>query len=98
MLGNAMKKMVINFNEALAQVNVSAKEVSQGACQLSSASQELSAGAAEQASAIEEITDAVNNLDIQTNENADNAATANKYAIDANNAAFKRSTTDAGFK
>ena len=88
-LGNAMKKMVINFNEALAQVNVSAKEVSQGACQLSSASQELSAGAAEQASAIEEITDAVNNLDIQTNENADNAATANKYAIDANKAALK---------
>ena len=87
-LGNAMKKMVTNFNEALEQVNVSAKQVSQGACQLSSASQELSTGAAEQASAIEEITDAVNNLDIQTNENADNAATANKYATEANNAAL----------
>ncbi len=86
-LGNSIKAMVGNFNDALAQVRLSARQVSQGAEQVSSASQDLSHGAVEQAATIEKVTESINTLNEQTNENATNAATANEHAVQANKAA-----------
>ncbi len=86
-LGNSIKAMVGNFNDALAQARISAKQVSQGAEQVSSASQELSQGATDQAATIERITDSISHLRNQTSVSAENAATASNFAGEANQAA-----------
>lgn len=86
-LGRALRKMTARLNEIIGQVNTASEQIDSGAGQVSESAQELSQGATEQASAIEQIGASLNELSGRTQENAENAETANQLAVSARDAA-----------
>ncbi len=72
-LGNTLKKVVEDNNNALSNISDAAYQVTIGASQVASASQSLAQGSTEQASAIEEITASIDEIAEKTKQNADQA-------------------------
>jgi methyl-accepting chemotaxis protein len=85
-LGHALKDMVTNLNEVMAQVQTAVIQVDYGSTQLTDSSQALSQGASEQASSLEQITSSMTELGSQTKQNADNAVQASNLAADSRKA------------
>ena len=86
-LGRALRTMTEKLNEILGQIQIAGEQIDSGSNQVSDSAQDLSQGSTQQASAIEEIGASLNELSGQTKINADNAASANKLATTARNAA-----------
>jgi methyl-accepting chemotaxis protein len=68
------------FNDMFVKINQAAEQVAAGSRQASEGSQLLSQGAADQAGAIEELTASINEIALQTKNNAERAALANELA------------------
>lgn len=66
-----------NFNELLYDIQNTAEQVASGSRQVSDSAQALSQGSTEQASSVEELTAAMQQIDAQTKQNAQNANRAN---------------------
>lgn len=82
-LARSFIKMTDNLNEIITIINNASEEVSSGSKQVSDSSMALSQGAAEQASSIEELTASLEEILSQTNQNAQNAESANEIADNA---------------
>ncbi len=82
-LCRSFNKMTKNLNEVLSNITISAKEVASGSNQMSASSIALSQGATEQASSIQELTATLDEISIQTKQNAKNANEANEIAENA---------------
>lgn len=72
------------INQSMANIMVSAEEVSGGASQVSDGAQALSQGATEQASEIEQLSDLVKDITGQISNNAQYATAASNLAVDSN--------------
>lgn len=79
-LAKAFKKMSENINDVIANIHSAADQVSAGSKQVSDSSVELAQGATEQASSIEQFTASIEEISSQTNNNANNAISANEIA------------------
>ncbi|MCC8116764.1 MAG: methyl-accepting chemotaxis protein, partial [Planctomycetes bacterium] len=86
-LGQALAAMLRTTDAALTSVSRAIDEVGDGANAVSDASRSLSQGAQTSAVALEEISQTVNEVDKQTQENAANAREANQLATDSRLAA-----------
>ena len=86
-LGRALRGMTERLNDIIGQINAASEQIDSGSGQVSDSAQDLSQGATQQASAIEEIGASLSELAGRTQENADNAATANQLASTAREAA-----------
>lgn len=82
-LAAAFNHMTHNINEVLVNISASADQVTSGSTQVAETGMVLSQGATEQASTIEELTASLEEISSQTNQNAENAESANKLATDA---------------
>jgi methyl-accepting chemotaxis protein len=82
-LGHALKDMVGRLSGIIAEINLSANNVAEGAAQMNATSQAMSQGATEQASSLEEISSSMNEIAAQTRLNAENATQANRLAGEA---------------
>jgi methyl-accepting chemotaxis protein/carbonic anhydrase len=87
----AIKKLGIDINEIVGQIQISGEQISSGSSQVASTSESLSQGATEQASSLEEISASLNQMSSQTSTNAENATQANLLATEAKDAAEKGS-------
>lgn len=72
-LGNSLKKLVEDNQNALSNISDAAQQVTIGSSQVASASQSLAQGTTEQASAIQEITSSIDEISEKTKQNADKA-------------------------
>ena len=79
----ALNSIISGLSGIFSNINQSADQVASGAGQVASASQALSQGAAEQASSIEELSASITEIADGVNQNASNAATANKFSLEA---------------
>ena len=86
-LGRALRNMTDKLNDIISQVNSASEQIDSGAGQVSDSAQDLSQGATQQAAAIEEIGASLNELSGRTQNNAQNAITANQLAVTARDAA-----------
>ena len=86
-LGLALKKMSVNLNEVLGQVQSAGNQIDAASDQVSSSSQSLSEGATETAASLEEISSSMNEMAAQTTQSAENAHQANLLAAEASVAA-----------
>lgn len=91
-LASAFDAMTENVSYVLARINGASDQVADGARQVSNSSMALSQGATEQASAIEELTATIEEISMQTKQNAasadkakEMASSAFNYAIQGNN-------------
>jgi methyl-accepting chemotaxis protein len=86
-LQSALNDMVLRLREIVADVSVSAQNVSAGATQMAATSEELSRGASDQAAATEEASASVEEMSANIKQSAENAQTtesiASKSAQDA---------------
>jgi len=82
-LKSALERMVTMLNGSISSIGHSADEVSNGSVQVAGASQALAEGATEQASAIQQLSASITEISQQVNQNATNAADANKASSDA---------------
>jgi len=83
LLGNSLKKLVEDNNNALSNISDAAQQVTIGSSQVASASQSLAQGSTEQASAIEEITSSIDEISEKTKQNADKANEAAELITEA---------------
>jgi methyl-accepting chemotaxis protein len=79
-LAAAFSKMTDNINEVMTNINSAAEQVASGSKQVSDSSIALSQGATEQASAVEQLTASLEEISVQTKQNAGNANEANLLA------------------
>jgi methyl-accepting chemotaxis protein len=82
-LSIAMKNMADSLRQIISQVKSAGEEIASGAAQVSDASQTLSQGATEQATSLEEINSSMVEMASQTSTSAENAAEADKLAVNA---------------
>ncbi len=80
LLTRSMNNMVKKLREVVGQVQAGADNVASGSEEMSSSSEVLSQGATTQASHLEEITSSMEEMGSNINQNADNAAEAEKIA------------------
>ncbi len=76
LLGNSLKKLVVQTHSTMSEVMDSAQIVIAGSSQVASASEALAQGSTEQASAIEEITASIDDVAEKTKQNASQANVA----------------------
>ncbi len=81
-MANSMDNFADSFCDTFQSIDQSAGQVSQEAQSVSSTSISLAQGATQQPSSIEEISASLTEISPQTEQNAQNAAHANKLAID----------------
>lgn len=79
-LQKAMNDMIRRLREIVADVSMSARNVSSGASQMAATSEELSRGATDQAAATEEASAAVEEMAANIRQSADNAQTTESIA------------------
>lgn len=72
-LGNSLRRLVLQNKETMGNIKESAYQVTAGASQVASASEALAQGSTEQASAIEEITASIADVAEKTKQNATQA-------------------------
>lgn len=82
-LQTALERMVAMLNSSISSIGHSADEVSNGSVQVAGASQALAEGATEQASAIQQLSASIAEISQQVNQNATDAANANRASSDA---------------
>ncbi|MDD4334949.1 MAG: methyl-accepting chemotaxis protein, partial [Desulfotomaculaceae bacterium] len=80
---DALNTTINDLNETLAQVSIAIEQVNTGAQQVSDSSQALSQGAAESAGTMAGITSSMQQMNVQTKQNAENATQANQLAAQA---------------
>ncbi len=86
-LGRALTSMMRHTNDTLAMVSQAIDRVGNGAAAVSEASRSLSLGAQTSAAAVEQISQTVNNVDKQAQDNASHAKEANTLATASRDAA-----------
>lgn len=80
LLGRKLHEMVEKNNEILTNISSASEQVASGSKQVSDSSIALSQGATEQASAVEQLTASLEEIAVQTKQNAENANEANMIA------------------
>jgi methyl-accepting chemotaxis protein len=80
-------KISTPINRIIEGLNRSAEQLMSASFQVAGASQSMAAGANEQASALEEVSSSLEQIALMTRQNAANAQTANKLAVEASGAA-----------
>lgn len=90
-LGRALKTMVENLNDIMAQVQAAGEQIASGSSQVADTSQSLSQGATEQASSLEEISSSVQEMSNRTSTNAENSNQASQLSGHAKNSAIEGS-------
>lgn len=88
-LAQAFSKMITNLNGTMSNVRSSADQVAYGSTQVATSAQALSQGATEQASSVEELTSSLEQISVQTQQNAERATEASKIALMAKNDAVE---------
>lgn len=81
-LGQAIKRFVMDNNRILGNINESSAQVTVGAEQVANASQSLAQGSTEQASALQEVTASMDEIAERTKANASQANEANSLVHD----------------
>ena len=81
LLGQSLKKLVEDNNQALSSISEAAYQVTIGSSQMASASQSLAQGSTEQASAIQQITASMDEIVEATAQNAEQANQAAFAAV-----------------
>lgn len=76
----ALKTVITDLSNTLAEINVVSDMVSDNAGQLSDGAQSITDGAADQASSVEELQSTIDTVSEQVHQNAENANTANEMA------------------
>ena len=79
-LQEALNNMVVRLREIVADVSVSAQNVSSGATQMAATSEELSRGATDQATATEEASASIEEMSANIKQSAENAQTTENIA------------------
>ncbi|MHB8064856.1 MAG: HAMP domain-containing methyl-accepting chemotaxis protein [Ruminiclostridium sp.] len=79
----ALNTTIQTFNDVLNDIYTSAQQVASGASQVSDSAQALSQGSTEQASSVQELTASLEEISVQTKQNAVNADQANELSITA---------------
>ena len=85
-LGKALKDMVKNLNNVLSEIQSSGDQIAAGSSQVSSFSQSLAEGANQQKDNLQTISAALEELSVQTNDNAIGAKQASQLALTAQKA------------
>lgn len=75
-LGNALQKLVTEFNQLISSIIASAEQITAGSAQVSDGSQSLAQGATEQASSVEELSASISEVSQHVRDNAENAQKA----------------------
>ncbi len=78
---NALDTASDKLSETMEQIDIAASQVNQGATQISDGATSLASGTTEQASSIQELASIIATLNDKVNNNAENAAEANKKAL-----------------
>lgn len=78
---SSLTNIINKFNQVLNDINNAATQVAAGSRQVSDSAQALSQGSTEQASSIEELTASMEEISVQTQQNAANANRANELAV-----------------
>lgn len=86
-LGKALHVMVDNLNGILYSMQGMVVQVNSSAEHLAQSSQGLSDGASQQAASLEEISSSINEIQVQTQQNAENATMAQKLSSETKSAA-----------
>ncbi|MEG1761386.1 MAG: methyl-accepting chemotaxis protein [Hydrogenoanaerobacterium sp.] len=73
---DAMKRIITDLSNTMAQIKMSAEQVASGSDQVSSGAQALAQGATEQASSVQELSASINEVSEQIKGNANNSAAA----------------------
>ncbi|HKK02139.1 MAG TPA: methyl-accepting chemotaxis protein, partial [Desulfuromonadales bacterium] len=79
----ALKTLGDDLNILVDEIQAAGGQIAAGASQVADSSQSLSQGATQQASSLEEISASMQELSSQTGHNAENAAQANRLAVQA---------------
>ena len=85
-LGQALQDMVRNLNKILIEIQQAVDQVAVGSSQVSGFSHELAKGATQQKDHLQTISAALEQLSVQTNENAQSAKEANAFTSSAQQA------------
>ncbi len=80
---NAMRQILESLNRALAQINITAENVSEESSKMASDARLLSDGAVQQASAVEELSSSIQELSGQVDRTSNDADTAWKCSTEA---------------
>ncbi|WP_019994974.1 HAMP domain-containing methyl-accepting chemotaxis protein [Aureimonas ureilytica] len=83
----SMNAMSAKLSEVMTTVNASAQQVASGSAQSAATAEQLSSGATEQAAASEEASAAIEQMAANVRQNADNAGTTEKIAVQASDSA-----------
>ena len=86
-LGIALRTMVAQLNEVLAEVQTAAGQIDDGSHQVSDTAQQLSQGATESAASLEEVSSSMNEITSQSQQSAANANQASELARSAQSSA-----------
>lgn len=81
----SMRKINHNLSDTLAQIDLSAEQVSSGSEQVSTGAQSLAQGATEQASAVEELSATISEIANGAKKNAENGETAMRQSQESGN-------------
>ena len=81
-LGIALKTLVDDYNQLIADIITSVDQISGGASQVSNGAQSLAQGATEQASSIQELSATISETSQHVKKNAENAQEANKLSAE----------------
>ena len=81
----SIRKINHNLSDTLAQIDLSAEQVSSGSEQVSTGAQSLAQGATEQASAVEELSATINEIATGAKKNAENGETAMRQSQESGN-------------
>ena len=81
----SIRKINHNLSDTLAQIDLSAEQVSSGSEQVSTGAQALAQGATEQASAVEELSATINEIANGAKKNAENGETAMRQSQESGN-------------
>lgn len=91
-LGKALQDMVSNLNTILSDIQNAGEQIAAGSSQVSTFSHSLAEGATQQKDNLQTISAALEQLSVQTNQNADNANEASLLATTAQEAVSKGQT------
>ena len=80
---DALNTTIDDLNETMGQISIAIEQVNTGAQQVSDSSQALSQGAAESAGTMAQITSSMQQMNVQTRQNAENATQANQLSVEA---------------